>query len=262
MNLPAIVHTANFYYGDVTFDNNCNVLVVTSFGGGVSRVAKANGAVTSIVAKFGAVSSANGVAFRPADNRIYVSTDGPSQLYSTDGVNPPTLHVNYANSVNAIAVAPASFGVYGGQILGVTTAGTVVAVNPVNNATVTVGTSAGILSDLVFNPAGTLLYVVNQTNNRIDSMTPAGVFSQLIAGLNQPDGIAMDTDGTRLFVAHYAGGSRIDRVSLPGGILTAGPLVPLDGGYYVSGLVVDVTDNVFYKTQTAANATINFFKSP
>jgi cysteine-rich repeat protein len=261
MNLPATVHQGNFY-GEIAFDAQCNVLVGTAFSGGLSRVSKTNGAVTSIVAKFGAAGSSNGVAFRPQDNLIYVATDIPAQLWTTDGVNAPVLVVNYPQTVNAIAVAPAAFGPYAGQIIGVTTAGTVNAVNPANKTITTIGTSSGILSDLVFSPAGTTLYVANNTNNRIDAMTSGGVFTTLIAGLSAPDGLGMDLDGSRLFVAHFPNGGRIDRVSLPGAVLTAGTAVNLDGGYYTTGVVVDFTDNVFYKTQTATNAQVNFFKAP
>ena len=261
MNLPATLHAGNFY-GEIAFDASCNVLAVTAFSGGLVRVNKNTGAVTTLVANFGGVGSANGVVFRPTDNRIYVATDNPSRLYSTDGVNPPVLHVTYPSTVNAIALAPAGFPAIATQIVGVTTAGTVVAVNPANNVITTVGTSSGILSDLVFSPAGTTLYIANQANNRIDAMTPAGVFSQLIGGLSEPDGLGVDLDGSRLFVAQYSGDQRIDRVSLPGGVLTAGPVVALDGGYYTTGIVVDAADNVFYKTQTGANATLASFKAP
>lgn len=173
----------------------------------------------------------------------------------------PTLHVNYVNAVNAIAVAPPGFGAFGGQIVGVTTAGTVVAVNPANNVQTTIGTTSGILSDLVFSTNGTTLYIANNTNNNIQAMTSAGVFSQFIGGLSQPDGIAMDSDGSRMIVAHYPSGGRLDRVSIPGAVLTAGVAANIDGGYYTTGVIMDGSDNVFYRLYDPGSV-MRSFKAP
>lgn len=84
-----------------------------------------------------------------------------------------------------------------------------------SKAIATIGSSNGSLSDLVFAPDGTL-HVVNHNQSRIDSVSADGTFTQLIAGLSSPSGISVDTDGSRLFVAHFPNGGRIDQVSLPG----------------------------------------------
>jgi len=259
--LPITVHAAN-YYGDIAFDKNCDLLVVAAFNDGLLRVNHTTGMVTTVVENFG-TGSTNGVVYRQSNDRIYVATDSPSRLYSIEGNNPPVLEIAYPATVNAIAVAPMGFGVYGDQIVGVTTGAAVVAYDPAKKMLTTVGTGSGILSDLVFSIDGKTLYVANHTNNRVDTVTGLGQFGLLLGGLNQPDGLAVDSDGSRLFVAHFPNGSgRIDRVSLPGAVLSAGPAIALDGGFYTSGVLVDGADNVIYKSQVANNAVINAFKAP
>jgi cysteine-rich repeat protein len=260
MNLPVVVHPSN-YYAEIAFDAQCNILVATAFSGGLVRINKNNGAVTTLVANFGGTPSANGVVFRPADGRIYVSTDSPSRLYSTDTINAPVLHVNFPSTANALAIAPPSFGPYGGQIIAAMFSGALVAINPANNSQTTIGTlGGGLLDDLAFAPNGTL-YVTDNNTGRVLSVTSGGVFTQLIAGLSSPDGIAVDTDGSRLFVMHYPNGARLDRVSLPGAVLTAGNAVNIDGGWYTTGVIADAADNVFYKSSNG-QATVAFVKVP
>ena len=260
--LPVNVHPNNFY-GDIAWDANCNLLVTSSFIDGLYRVSGQNGVVTKPVAAFG-VNSVNGVAYRPADDLIYVSTDGPSRLYTVNNANQVAQVASWPSTVNAIALAPEGFGAYGGQIIGVSTQTNVFAYNPANQQIAIVGTGpgGGILSGLAFSADGQTLYVVNYNQGRVDAVNGAGVFTPFFSGLNSPDGIALDTDGTRMFVAHYAGGSRIDQISIPGAMLTAGPAVQLDGGYYVSGLIVDASDDVIYKTSAANMAQIASFNAP
>jgi len=236
--------------------------VATAFSGGLVRINKNNGAVTTLVANFGGTPSANGVVYRPADGRIYVSTDSSSKLWSTDTINPPVFHLDFPSTANALAIAPPGFGPYGGQIITTLYNGALVAVNPANNSQTTIGTlPGGLLDDLAFAPNGTL-YVTDNNGGRIMSVTSNGVFTQLIAGLVAPDGIAVDTDGTRLFVMHYPNGSRLDRVSLPGGVLTAGPGVNIDGGWYTTGVIADANNNVFYKSTNNGSATVAFVNVP
>ena len=257
--VPITVHPSN-YYGDIAFDANCDLLVVASFNDGLVRVNKNTGAVTTVIDNFG-TGSTNGVVYRKSDNTIYVSTDSPARIYSVTG-NMATLVVNAPSTVNALAVAPMGFGNFGDQLIGVTFSGQVIAVNTVNKSITTIGTTQGTLSDLVFAPDGKL-YVVNNNANRIDVVTPNGQFTQLIAGLSSPDGIAVDTDGSRLFVAHFpVGNGRVDRVSLPNPQLTPGNVINLDGGWYTSGVLVDVADNVIVKSSVNNNAVISGFKAP
>ncbi len=253
--LPVNVHPNNFY-GDVAWDADCNLLVGGSFNDGLFSVSGSDGAVTQLVNAFG-VGSINGIAYRTQDDLIYVSTDNPDELHTVDGNNATVQVATWPTTVNAIAVAPDAFGSYGGQIVGVTTSGTVIAYNPADQQISTIGTSAGIISALAFSADGATLYVANQGNGRIDAMDSDGNFTQFYTGLSQPDGVALDTDGTRMFVAHFGGGARIDEISIPDATLTPGPNVTLDGGYYVSGLIVDGSDDVLYKTSTGGQAQIN-----
>ncbi|MCA9715429.1 MAG: DUF4215 domain-containing protein [Myxococcales bacterium] len=255
--LPVNVHPANFY-GDVAWDADCNLLVGGSFNDGLYSVSGTDGSVTQLVNAFG-VNSINGLAYRAEDGLIYVSTDGPSRLYTVDGNNQAVQVATWPATVNAIAVAPEAFGGYGGQIVGVTTSSTVVAYNPANQMISTIGSSQGILSALAFSGDGATLYVANQANGRIDAVDSNGAFSVFYSGLTAPDGVALDVDGSRMFVAHFGGGTRIDQISIPGAVLMAGPQVVLDGGYYVSGLIVDGSDDVIYKTTANNTAQIAAF---
>ncbi|MCB9700908.1 MAG: DUF4215 domain-containing protein [Myxococcales bacterium] len=256
--LPITVHPNNFY-GEIAFDKNCDLIVGGSFNHTLYRVDGGDGSVTTIAMNING-NSVNGVAYRKSDDMIYVAVDSPNVLYVTDGNGPLTNVVNLPAITNAIAVAPEGFGNYGDQIIGVTTAGTVIAVDPGSKMVSTVGTTNGTMSDLVFAPDGTL-YVANYNSNRIDKVSSDGVFTQLIGGLSSPDGLAVDLDGSRLFVAQYAGGNRIDTVSLPGAVLTPGKMVTLDGGYYTTGIIIDGADHVIYKTSNGS-AVIDAYDAP
>lgn len=247
LDLPVMVHPAN-YYGEVAFDGDCNLVVAGAFEDNVYVVDGIDG-TSSVLAPL-AVNSINGIAYRESDDTVYVSSLGPNNIY---GIDDGVANVVAAapGTVNAITVAPDGFGDYGDLLISVNAQSQVHAIDPGDGTSTLIGTSSGILSALEFAPDGTL-YIVNQANSRIETMTADGMVATFFeGGLGQPDGIAIDVDGSRMFVAHFQGGARVDEISLPGAQLTAGMPIALDGGYYVSGVVVDGDDNVIVKTQGA-----------
>ncbi|MEZ4380841.1 MAG: DUF4215 domain-containing protein [Nannocystaceae bacterium] len=255
--LPISVHADN-YYGQIAFDADCDLLVAGAFSKRLYRVDRTDGSVATIAEID--QSSINGLVYRPSDGLIYATTVSQHRLYAADGVGGVTEVLELPAITNALAVAPEGFGDYGGQLVAALETSAIVAIDPGTKSITTIGASTGILSDLVFAPDGAL-YVANYTADRIDSVSAEGTFTPLFTGIEKPDGIAIDGDGSRLFVAYLGQGGSIGQVSLPGAVLTPGPVVSLDAGYYISGLLVDGADNVLYKSSNGG-AVIDAFKAP
>ncbi len=252
LSLPVTVHPSNFY-GGIAFDANCDLLVSGNFfDHTLYRMNRLTGAVTTVATGLG---SPNGVAYRPADGGIYVASDGPPRLYRIVGGAPQTV-INLPTTLNDIAIAPAGFGAYGGQIIGVGFNSIVYAIDPAVPSITQIGQTSGILSDLVFAPNGSTLYIANNSNSTIQTMSSAGVFATFASGLSSIDGIAINAAGTQLIAAHYAGGSRLSTVSVPGAVVADYATVPLDGGFYTTGVLVDTSGSVIMKSQSGGNAAI------
>jgi sugar lactone lactonase YvrE len=108
------------------------------------------------------------------------------------------------------------------------------------------------LSTLAFAPDGTL-YVARVTQDRVDRLSADGTLTPFVTGLERPDGIAVDTDGSRMFVSHFPNGSgRIDEISIPDAVVMLGPAADVQPGSYVTGMLMDAADQVIYKIEGAA----------
>ncbi|MBK9265760.1 MAG: hypothetical protein IPM54_38980 [Polyangiaceae bacterium] len=256
--LPIVVHPSNFF-GGIDFDGNCDILVTGGFNNAFYRVNKTTGAVTTLTSGT-LTSSIVGVAYRKSDNLIYIATDTSPRLYSmpVSGGN-PTLIMTFPTTMTDIAVAPAGFGAHANKLIGSGYNGNVYVIDPSTATTTVIGTAAGAptFSDLAFAPDGSYVYLANSTNSRIDRMTPTGVFTTFVTGLSQIDGLTIDSDGSRLWAAHYTTGNTISQVTIPGAVVTTvSTTAQLDPGWYTTGLLVDASDEVFLKSSNGASATI------
>jgi cysteine-rich repeat protein len=246
---PIDVHPGESF-GQIAFDDQCNLLVAGAMNHRVYRVSRSDGSVAVVTDQLPHF-AITGLAYRASDGLIYVTTNGDNELLSIDGVNPPVVVVEGFDSPMAIAVAPEGFGDYGDQIITVTQNGSVIAIDPELGIFDLIDATSG-LSALAFAPDGTL-YVARFTNNRIDILSADGTLTPFAAaGLDLPDGIAVDPDGSRLFVAHFPNGNgRIDEISIPGAVVTLGPAVDIQQGSYVTGMLMDAADHVIYKIEGA-----------
>jgi cysteine-rich repeat protein len=246
---PIDVHPGESF-GQIAFDDECNLLVAGSMNHRIYRVSRSDGAVEVVTDQLPQF-AITGLAYRASDGLIYVTTNGENELLSIDGVNPPVLVAEDFDTPMAIVVAPEGFGDYGDQIIMTTQNGSVFAVDPEQGTRDLFAVTSG-LSTLAFAPDGTL-YVARVTNDRIDTLSADGTLTPFVTGLALPDGIAIDADGSRMFVAHFPGGDgQIDEVSIPDAVVTPGPAANIQPGTYVTGMLMDAADQVIYKIEGAA----------
>jgi hypothetical protein len=238
-------------FGDLALDNNGDLLVAgSSPTRSLVRVSRVNGAQTTVATNVG-TGTLLGVAYRAANDMIYASTDSQILAVTQAGV---VTQLATGSSLNAIAIAPPSFGSFGGFIIAVTQAGLVLAVNPANGAVTTITAAAMPASDLAFAPDGTL-YVCGGTSVR--TVTAAGVVATFAGGFSSADGITITPDGARMFIAD----SDIDtirQVTIPGAVVTTFGTADIDSGFFVGGILA-VPGNTLIVMTGESNMTLRAF---
>lgn len=229
---PIAIPGSDYGAGDLDLDNNGDLLVtVTSPTRALVRVNRSTGARTTIATGIG-TGFLLGVAYRAANNMIYTHTD-TGQIFAVTPAGAVTPLVAVGGGLNAIAIAPASFGGFGGFIIGVTQAGSVVAVNPANGAVTTITASTSAASDLAFAPSGTL-FISGSTSVR--TVTAAGAVSSFASGFGSADGITLSPDGARMFIADSGTGT-VKQLTVPGGVVSTIGGAAINGGYFVGGIL-------------------------
>jgi cysteine-rich repeat protein len=248
-SLPLLVHPGNSY-GELDFDGSCNLIVAGSFTGNLYRITPAG--VVSVLAAGLGPSSINGVAYRASDDLVYLTTDGPSQLWSVSPGGVTSLVMALPQTINAIEVAPPGFGAYGDRIMGAGVDGSVHAIDPAAGSNAVVGTVPGIvLSSLVFDRTTGLLYVASNTTGEVLIMDAGGAFASFVGGLEGLDGLAIDP-GQSLFMANSFGIPAVTTIDLITGVQSVLASPALDGGYYVTGLRFEAGGNLLMKVEGAS----------
>lgn len=154
-----------------------------------------------------------------------------------------------AGAVTGLAIAPAGYGAFGGQIIASTENGGILAIDPgAPNPPTPIAGAGTTYSGLVFD--GTTLYAVDYDNSEIDTVTAAGTVTDGFAnGFTGPDGIALDAVNGQLFVAD-SGTDTLWSVSLPGGGMgTEIGAFDLDAGFFPTGLAFDGIGNLVVMTR-------------
>jgi sugar lactone lactonase YvrE len=230
---PIAVPGSSFGLGDLDLDNNGDLLVVVSNPArAIVRVNHITGAQTTVATGIGTSSFLLGVAFRAANDTIYANTDD-GQIFSVTRTGTVTPLATVSGELNAITIAPQSFGSFGGFIIGVTRAGSVVAVDPANGAVTTITAVAGPASDLTFAPDGTL-YICGDATVR--TVTATGVVTSFASGFGSADGITVTPDGTRMLIAD-SGSDSVRQVTIPGAVVTSFGVADIDDGFFVGGIL-------------------------
>jgi len=256
--LPLTVNL-NSFFGDLDFDGACNLVVSGGFENTLYRVDASTGAVSTLVASFTGSSSVNGVAYRDSDGLTYIATDGSPQLWSVTAGGALDQIMMLPTTINAIIVAPPGFGAYADRILGAGFDGNVYAFDPVVASSAVVGNAGTLLSDLDVDPFTNTLYVAANGTNQVMTMTAGGMTAVLAAGFSGLDGVAVDPAGT--VYASDAFAPSIVAISFSGGqMVVANPV--LDGGYYVTGLLVDGAGTLLMKVGGPAGGADVAFYSP
>jgi hypothetical protein len=245
---PIQVPNTIYGVGDLAFDGQGDLLVVVSNPArAIVRLDRVTGAQTPIATGIVPAEFVLGVAYRPANDMIYVASDSKILAVTPAGVVTPL--ASYVR-LHAITIAPPSFGNFGGFIIAVTNqgpAGQVIAVNPADGVVTTITAAAGGASDLAFAPDGTL-YISGNTSVR--TVTAAGEVTPFVTTLSSADGIAITDDGTRMFIAD-SGTRMVRQITIPGGVVTDVGPASVNGGTYVGGIVAAPGNTLIVVTDTA-----------
>ncbi|MDB4957912.1 MAG: hypothetical protein JWO36_5481 [Myxococcales bacterium] len=230
--------------GDMTFDANGDLLVVASRPtNAIVRVNRVTGAQTTIATGITpSTSYLLGVAYSAANDTIYTHND-LGTIYAVTNTGTVSVLTTYSSAMNAIVIAPSTFGAYGGYIIAATNTSAVVAINPVGGAVTTLS-SATSISDLAFAPDGTL-YVSGGALVRTISST--GVVATFSTGFNAADGITISPDGTRMFIAD-SGTDTVRQATIPGAVITTVGSYDIDDGFFVGGILADPGNTVIVMT--------------
>ena len=250
---PIAVPDTTFGLGDLDLDNNGDLLVVVSNPArAIVRVSHITGAQTTVATGIGTSSFLIGVAYRSANDMIYTSTDdGHIFSVTRTGTVTPVATVSF---LNAITIAPSSFGRFGGFIIGVTQLGSVVAVDPANGAVTSITTSGQSASDLTFAPDGTLYICGGAT---VRAVTASGVVTQFASGFGSADGITVTADGTRMFITD-SGSDTVRQVTIPGAVVTTFGAADIDDGFFVGGILAAPGNTLIVMTGEASLTLIAF----
>jgi len=243
-------------FGNMTLDRNGDLIIVGGFATtNLYTIARADGALTILP-----ITGTAGTLLSVVDTGtvVYVSTS-TGGIYSVDtGTGAATLLATVGNNVPALAVAPAGFGAFGGQLIaGDHNTGDVNAVDA--GGTVTFIATVANLTNLAFAADGTL-YVTDDGAGNLSTVTAAGVVAVFAVGLADADGIAIDNAGGRIFVLSPSVG--INSVAVPGGAVTfVNNLYSLDNGWFPTGAFFDAPGgDLFVQTRTNPDSTIETFK--
>jgi sugar lactone lactonase YvrE len=242
-----------FGLGDLDLDNNGDLLVVSNPARTIVRVNHLTGAQTTVATGIGTSSFLLGVAFRAANDTIYANTDD-GHIFSVTPTGTVTLLATVPGELNAITIAPPSFGSFGGFIIGVTQVGSVVAVDPANGAVTTITAVTSPSSDLTFAPDGTLYICGGGT---VRTVTATGVVTQFAGGFGSADGITVTPDGTRMFITD-SGTDSVRQVTIPGAVVTTFGSADIDDGFFVGGVLAAPGNTLIVMTGEASLTLIAF----
>lgn len=154
------------------------------------------------------------------------------------------------DSVNGLVIAPSTYGSYGGQLIVGTYSGHIYTVDlsvasPTPVLIAYIGTD---VSALIFDSNGTL-YLADYMNNKILTLTAAGVVAEFATGLDGPDGLAFGNNV--LYVSNDGGdvptpNGTIKSVTIPGGIVSdiTSSTFKFNNGWAPSPFIYDATSNI------------------
>lgn len=278
---PIEVWQGQAVYGQIAFDGDCDLIV----SGGeetsnVYRVDKDDGSV-SIIAPHIHYQVVSALTYRASDDRVYYATgiDEPpelfARLYAVDGQDQVHEVLTFVDTVTALTVAPEGFGGFGDQLIATARlGGNVSALQAIDVETGVITTFAE--SNIGFGAAafgadGTL-YVTAWNSDSIVTVTADGVIAPFYSGIDNPSGLAIAPDGSRMFVAHqespvWSGTDHIDEISIPGATLTPRVVVAQGFAGNLVGIVVDGANHVFYEVpdmpdSEQSRAIIEMFAAP
>jgi hypothetical protein len=234
-NLFPIAYNSTNSVGDMTFDAQCNLYWSTD-GGEIFRLQKGSQQHTT-VHDFN--SQARGLVYNPNDNKLYVGVTDKIYSMTTNGQN-VTLVGSLSSWINGMEIAPGGWGNYAGQIIMAHSSGAVYAMPTSGGTAVSIGSTSGPLSDIVFD--GTTLYAVAYNGKAVFKVSPGGSFTKMTSTPCSPDGIAVKENSEIYFAC--GSNNKLYKVAIPNGSPVVVSSPSLNGGWAPVGMIYDGLDNV------------------
>ena len=264
-SLPLTVTDGNPIFS-FAFDGNGNLLFIAENFLGVRDLRsldRSTGTVTTIATGLPG-STWRGIAYQDSNSIFVGAADGNIyKVNPTDGSTTTLITISGGGWINCLAIAPATFTPYGGQLIAASNTGIYAIDQSLASPTVTQISNIGgrEASSLVFGSDGTL-YVALENYNRIVTVTAAGVVTDFVTvGLSGPDGLAIDNNAGLLYVTND-GDATIKSVTIPGGtVSTFTTGLSFSGGWAPSPIIVDVTSNILLVGHYS-NLTISYYDLP
>lgn len=221
-------------------------------------------AVTSVDLSFTSQTIVS-IAYRAATNTVYLGSGSNGEVYSlnlTTGTSSTVATLGGVISVNGLAIAPTTAGAIAGQLCTATYGGSSgqVCVDLSTSAQTTLAT-VSIASAIVFSQAGDA-YIADYGGSQIVRVSPGQAPAQLAAGINGPDGLAIDEGRARLYVA-ASGSKQLYYVPLASGSPVAFPArFAFNTGIWPSPIAFDGFDTILYAAEPGAPTTVRAFTVP
>lgn len=262
-NLPYPVPDSDGSYGSFAFDSYGDLIFTVNDSDEIRQMDRHSGVVTTVATGVSGGYTLLGMVC--INNIIYVG-DEQGDIFEVDpqtGVSTLIMFIS-GEEINGLTVAPTGFGGYGGQIIAATDNGYIYAIDQtlaVPTATL-IADISGIASALAFGSDGTL-YVADNDNGRIVTVTAGGVVADFATGLNEPDGIAInDADGI-MYIAD-SGDDTIYQAPIPGGGVVTVFLTPVDfdSGFWPSPVLFDSITNILLFGEGETSLTIDYTGMP
>jgi DNA-binding beta-propeller fold protein YncE len=245
---PAAIEKGLF--GDIAFDAKCGILIADAPYNRLLRFNSKTSEVSVVAEDFPEASSVLAVAYVPSAEATFVATavgDWRGQLFRIDaqGTIKRLLKLEGEHVIRALAVAPASWEPYGGQLVMVQD-GAVFAVHPDDYTVTKIAHVSEMLTDLSFSQAGEL-FVADYAGGTVQLVHPDGELEPIAEGLRGVDGIAADATGAFIY-ASEADAQIVSRLDRSTGGRASVTFVGLEAGPGVTGLLTDRSGAVIVST--------------
>ena len=245
------------------FDGNGNLLFMANDAKELRSLDRSTGTVTTIATGLPG-GTWRGIVYQDA-NSIFVGAAGGNiyKVDPTDGSTTTLITILGGGWINCLAIAPATFTPYGGQLIAASNTGIYAIDQSLASPTVTqisnIGGSAA--SSLVFGSDGTL-YVALEEVDKIVTVTAGGVVTNFATvGLSGPDGLAIDNNAGLLYVTNDGDGT-IKSVTIPGGtVSTFTTGLSFSYGWAPTPIIFDATSNILLVGHYS-NLTISYYDLP
>lgn len=259
-NLPYLVPDSDGGYGSFAFDSYGDLIFTVNEADEIRQMDRHTGIVTTVAT---GVSGGYALLGMVCINNIIYVGDDQGDIFEVDpqtGVSTLIMFISGAE-INGLAVAPSGFGSYGGQIITATDNGDIYAINQtlaVPTATLIANIGAVSASALAFGSDGTL-YVADNTNGKIVTVTDGGVVADFATGMSEPDGIAIDDAGGVMYVAD-SDDDALYEITIPGGVVSNIGSYDFDSGFWPSPILWDSTSGILLFGTGESDLTINYIE--